>query len=99
MKRQLTKEENEIMYKSIIRLKAELLELQDQNFINLETMRFNGQQRDYEDITRDVKRRLQDAQNMRIYKSIQKEINDKNESIKLMEKQLKEGVEQKKEEN
>jgi len=93
--RELTSEEKKMTEKGITKLRSEITEL-DQDLMVFEKQKeFIKVKREYEDYMRPYTREKQDREITDAIKHVQADIKLKQASVEEMERQLKEGVEEK----
>jgi len=92
MKRKLTDTERNLTKAGIRRLKREIKEMKEQLDFYKKTRDFKKVKREYQDSIRDYLRKEEDKQDIQAIKMLEAQIEQKTESIKHMQDQLRKGV-------
>lgn len=93
MKRKLTEDEIKITEKSIKRIQEEVKDIRDNMEYNLGLINMQREKRTFEDNWRDYLRERKDKEDDKVITGMQDFIQEKEETVKELERQLKEGVE------
>ena len=94
MKRKLSEDEKKFVNKNLKKRKEDLASLKDTLFINKKTIELQNVNRKYEDETREIKRKQKDISDKIAIEQLNSEIEETENIINDLNKQLKEGVEE-----